>query len=86
MDRVKVWVFNSQIPIISAIGHETDHTISDFVSDVRASTPSDAAKMVSINQLEMLQYLDELLHYINNAVEKKISSNKETLLSLSNKS
>ena len=78
-------IFNSQIPIISAIGHETDHTISDFVSDSRASTPSDAAKMVSINQLEMLQYLDELLHYINNAVEKKINSNKETLLTLSNK-
>lgn len=78
-------IFNSKIPIISAIGHETDHTISDFVSDVRASTPSDAAEMISINQVEMLQYLDELFGYINNAVEKKISRNKDTLSSLSDK-
>ena len=46
-------IFNSQIPIISAIGHESDFTISDFVSDKRASTPSDAAKLVSINQEEL---------------------------------
>ena len=78
-------IFNSQIPVISAIGHETDHTISDFVSDARASTPSDAAKIVSINQVEMLQYLDELLHYINNSMNKIIRNNKEILSYLGNK-
>ena len=78
-------IYNSKIPLISAIGHETDYTISDFVSDARASTPSDAAEMVSINQSEMLQYLDELSRYMNNTVAKKISRNKDTVSSLCDK-
>ena len=40
-------VFNCDVPIISAVGHETDFTISDFVSDVRAATPTEAAEIIS---------------------------------------
>ena len=78
-------IYKSQIPIISAVGHETDYTISDFVADKRASTPSDAAETVSINQHEMLQYIDEMLYRISSSVEKNLTSNKELLVNLSDK-
>ena len=47
----------SNLPIISAVGHETDVTIADFVADLRAPTPSAAAELVSRNQQELLQQL-----------------------------
>ena len=78
-------IHHSNIPIISAIGHETDYTIADFVSDKRASTPSDAAEMVSINQHEMLQYIDDLLYRINSFMERSISTKKDTVVALSDK-
>ena len=56
-ERVARAIFHSQLPIISAVGHETDVTIADFVADVRAPTPSAAAELVSRNQQEMLGQL-----------------------------
>ncbi|PVX42879.1 exodeoxyribonuclease VII large subunit [Pasteurella langaaensis DSM 22999] len=50
-------IFRSVIPVISAVGHEVDVTIADFVADVRAPTPSAAAELVSRNQDELLQQL-----------------------------
>lgn len=56
-ERVARAIFASTIPIVSAVGHETDVTIADFVADLRAPTPSAAAEMVSRNQAELLRQL-----------------------------
>lgn len=59
-ERVARAIFASEIPIISAIGHETDYTIADFVADLRAPTPSAAAELVVPVKSELLQKLKEI--------------------------
>lgn len=59
-------IYNSKIPIISAVGHQIDFTISDFVADLRAPTPSAAAQMVVKNK-------DELLKAVKSDIQKLIS-------------
>jgi len=65
-------IANSKIPIISAVGHETDFTLSDFASDLRAPTPSVAAELVSPVRDDLYQYLDEqeerLLEFIQSHI------------------
>jgi exodeoxyribonuclease VII large subunit len=56
-ERVARAIFASQIPIVSAVGHETDVTIADFIADLRAPTPSAAAEIVSRNQVELLRQI-----------------------------
>lgn len=53
-------IFESRIPIISAVGHETDTTIADYVADLRAPTPTGAAKMAVPDRLELLQHVESL--------------------------
>ncbi len=53
-------IFHSRIPIISAVGHETDHCIADYVADVRAPTPSAAAEIVIAEKNQQLDYLNVL--------------------------
>ena len=58
-EKVARAIFDSSIPIISGIGHETDYTITDFVSDLRAPTPSAAAELAVPQLDDLLSYLDE---------------------------
>ena len=62
-------IFNSKKPIISGIGHETDSTITDFVADKRASTPSVAARIAVVDKQELL----ENIHYYRNNLRKSYS-------------
>jgi len=61
-------IFHSKIPVVSAVGHETDYTISDFVADVRAPTPSAAAELVVKEKRE----LKKNLSYLTNRMESQM--------------
>ena len=73
-------IFESEIPIVSAVGHETDFTIADFVSDMRAPTPSAAAEIVAPDYREILYAADKTLDGMVDAVEKKIYRYKMNLM------
>lgn len=68
-------IFDCQTPIISAVGHETDFTLSDFVADVRAATPTQAAVIATPDQFELRQYLTQtklsLTRYIKQHIQQQ---------------
>lgn len=66
-------IFDSKLPIVSAIGHEIDFTIADFVADLRASTPSAAAQLTTPDQMDLMKILSEYLNKLNLQISHKIS-------------
>ena len=72
-------IFSANTPIISAVGHESDFVISDFVSDVRAATPSNAIEIALPDSNELKMYLDNLSDEYQRAF-KIVINNKETVL------
>jgi exodeoxyribonuclease VII large subunit len=66
-------IFESTIPVVSAVGHETDWALSDFVADLRAPTPSAAAELVSQNRDEVLEILHHKLQSICRTINYKIA-------------
>ena len=72
-ERVARAIYESELPVISAVGHEPDVTISDYVADVRASTPSNAAELAVPDESEMRELLENLNIRKTQAVRKKLS-------------
>ncbi|QUM82097.1 exodeoxyribonuclease VII large subunit [Moritella sp. 36] len=66
-------IFNSQLPIISAVGHEIDVTIADFVADMRAPTPSAAAELVSQDQAHLQHQVSNLSRRLNKAIQTQLA-------------
>ncbi len=72
-------IYDSRIPIISAIGHETDFSISDFVADLRAPTPSAAAEVATYDAASYRALLQELTIRIRNALQRNTALRRERL-------
>lgn len=70
-------IYESELPVISAVGHEIDFSISDFVADLRAPTPSAAAEMAVPDTIQLLERIDELQQSLVNEIESSlIESNR----------
>lgn len=76
-ERVARAIYDSDIPVISAVGHEPDVTIADFVADVRASTPSNAAELAVPDQREIKRRLDALRTRMVQSEQKRVEQMRE---------
>ena len=72
-EQVARAIFAANTPIISAVGHEIDFTISDFVADMRAPTPTGAAEMAVPNMVDLLKHINQLKIRLNENILKKIN-------------
>ena len=84
-ERVARAIFASEIPVVSAVGHEPDVTISDFVADVRAATPSNAAELVAPDQNDLRAYLLSAQTRMAQAMQKRLKLDRKTLDGLKNR-
>ena len=77
-------IYNSKIPVISAVGHEVDFTIADFVADLRAPTPTAAAELAVPNMSDLKTHINQLSIRLNESIYKKVNYLKLYLDSVKN--
>ena len=82
-ERVAYAIYESEIPVISAVGHEPDFTISDFVADLRAATPSNAAELAVPDQDALLQSMDAMSDAMASSLQRQLKSARQHLQVLS---
>jgi len=75
-------IYRSKLPIISAVGHEIDFTIADFVADLRAPTPSAAAELVVCNFVEILENLRNFHYTVEQIISDSIAAQREKIRSM----
>src|SRR5262249_10353611 len=80
-ERVARAIVRSQKPVISAVGHEIDFTIADFIADLRAPTPSAAAEIVIRSKDELYQRIDQLRSRLEGTLKYRLSNLKNFLAS-----
>jgi len=78
-------IFESALPVVSAIGHEIDFTISDFVADVRAATPSAAAEIITEDVFASRQFLGEAEGWMSQRMRRRLDRERENLNALENR-
>ena len=81
-ERVAYAIAESEIPVISAVGHEPDVTISDFVADLRAATPSNAAELAVPDQLELRQQLAAKRSMLLTLIQRQLKHDRQTVSAL----
>jgi len=81
-EQVARAIFASEIPVISAVGHETDYTVADLVADLRAPTPSAAAEVVAVERSELRARVDDLLSNLGRAVDQYLLEQRSRLRDL----
>ena len=84
-ERVARAIYASEIPVISAVGHEPDVTISDFVADLRAATPSNGAELAVPDAQELRDALGNMLARCGQAVTRRLESGRRTLNDLASR-
>lgn len=82
-ERVAYAIYDSEIPVISAVGHEPDVTISDYVADLRAATPSNAAELAVLDQDALRQTLDAMSAEMATVLNRQIKAARQHLQVLS---
>ena len=79
-EEIVAWaIYESKIPVISAVGHEPDVTISDFVADLRAATPSNAAELAVPDREALMQSLDERSAAMASALQRQLKGARQHL-------
>jgi exodeoxyribonuclease VII large subunit len=75
-------IFDSRIPVVSAVGHEIDFTISDFVADLRAATPSAAAEILTEGTMSSRRILGETAQYLGSLIRRRLGQHRDDVTAL----